>query len=85
VDFLNHAAAPNASSDWDEESGSVEVRALADLSKGDEVLLSYGCLSNPLLWRTYGFTLPFRSEPMWTCTFSQQELSEASDAAEELE
>ncbi|CAE7309705.1 CLASP [Symbiodinium sp. CCMP2592] len=85
VDFLNHSATPTASSDWDEASGSVEVRALTDLSAGEEVLISYGNLSNPLLWRTYGFTLPWRAEPSWTCTFSQAELHEAAEGAEEVE
>ncbi|CAE7560414.1 CLASP [Symbiodinium natans] len=85
IDFLNHSAAPNASSDWDEESGSVEVRALTDLKAGQQLTISYGSLSNPLLWRTYGFTLPCRTEPSFTCTFSHEELRVAAEAAEEVE
>mgnify|MGYP002803426866 FL=1 len=58
VDFLNHSWDPNASSDWDEESGSIMVTATRHLKEGEEVFISYGSFSNPLLFRTYGFTLP---------------------------
>ncbi|CAJ1391013.1 unnamed protein product [Effrenium voratum] len=85
VDFLNHSSQPNASSDWDEDSGAIVVTTLQDLKPGDEVLISYGCLSNPLLFRTYGFTLPCALEPTWTCTFGQAELAEVCNATPELE
>eukprot|EP00435_Cladocopium_sp_Y103_P065397 s327_g27.t1 len=74
VDFLNHSWEPNASSDWDEESGAVIVTATRDLKQGDEVFISYGDFSNPLLFRTYGFTLPARCEPCRSCTFTEEEL-----------
>ncbi|CAK9102107.1 CLIP-associated protein, partial [Durusdinium trenchii] len=88
VDFLNHSSKPNAASEWDEASGSIVVTSLVDLQPGDEVCISYGNLSNPLLFRTYGFTLPceplgkegdrspvmLRFEPCCSCTFTQEEL-----------
>ncbi|CAE8655941.1 unnamed protein product, partial [Polarella glacialis] len=80
VDFMNHSAAPNASSDWDEDScgGAVVVRALRPIRAGEEIYICYGSRSNPLLWRTHGFTLPASEEPSWSCTFSGQELVEAA-------
>ncbi|CAK9011412.1 unnamed protein product [Durusdinium trenchii] len=74
VDFLNHSSKPNAASEWDEASGSIVVTSLVDLQPGDEVCISYGNLSNPLLFRTYGFTLPCEFEPCCSCTFTQEEL-----------
>eukprot|EP00971_Amphidinium_carterae_P318807 6337120-Amphidinium_carterae.2 len=38
-----------------------------------EVDISYGNLSNPRLWRTYGFTVPAAAVGT-SCTFSEEEL-----------
>lgn len=87
VDFLNHSWEPNASSDWDEESGAVIVTTTRDLKQGEEVLISYGDFSNPLLFRTYGFTLPSRCETCRSCTFTEEELlaTAPKEVAEDLQ
>jgi len=76
VDFFNHSASPGAGGDWDDSQEAVVVRARRPHSEGEEVKICYGELSNPLLWRTYGFTLPPSEEPSWTCTLKESDLVE---------
>merc|ERR1712194_364748 len=52
----------------------VVIRAVRDHHAGEELFISYGVLSNPLLFRTYGFTLPAHLEPELTCTFEDSEV-----------
>ena len=90
VEFFNHAPDAGAAVEWsalaapprhwDEEGGGVVVTALRGHAAGDEVRITYGVLSNPLLFRTYGFTVPPEDEPVWTCTFGERELVEACRA-----
>eukprot|EP00434_Breviolum_minutum_P039603 symbB.v1.2.035172.t1/scaffold4675.1/size36618/3 len=54
------------------------VTATRHLNEGEEVFISYGSFSNPLLFRTYGFTLPSSLEPCRTCTFTEEELLETA-------
>lgn len=48
---------------------------------GEEITIMYGDLSNPVLFRQYGFTLPPDEEPGYTCAWSISELCEACDGA----
>uniref|UniRef100_A0A7S4V2G5 SET domain-containing protein n=1 Tax=Alexandrium monilatum TaxID=311494 RepID=A0A7S4V2G5_9DINO len=52
---------------WDADAGTMRVKATRDIARGEEVFISYGDLCNPMLYRTYGFTLPPAEEPGWTC------------------
>lgn len=74
VDLFNHSPRARSAGEWDEGRNAVVVRALQAHEAGDEVYICYGKLSNPQLFRTYGFTVPPPREPAWTCTFEDQEL-----------
>mmetsp|Transcript_124616 Transcript_124616/g.363889 ORF Transcript_124616/g.363889 Transcript_124616/m.363889 type:complete len:588 (-) Transcript_124616:55-1818(-) len=79
VEFFNHSPDPGADQDWDDEADAVVVRARRAHVVGEEVLISYAPLSNPLLFRTYGFTVLPEAEPSWTCTFLESEALQAAD------
>mmetsp|Transcript_74147 Transcript_74147/g.217587 ORF Transcript_74147/g.217587 Transcript_74147/m.217587 type:complete len:646 (+) Transcript_74147:66-2003(+) len=51
---------------WDAAAGRMLLKAKRDIAQGEEVFISYGPLCNPMLFRTYGFTLPPEEEPGWT-------------------
>eukprot|EP00933_Yihiella_yeosuensis_P026734 TRINITY_DN20786_c0_g1_i2.p1 TRINITY_DN20786_c0_g1~~TRINITY_DN20786_c0_g1_i2.p1 ORF type:complete len:623 (-),score=100.09 TRINITY_DN20786_c0_g1_i2:441-2309(-) len=74
IDLCNHSSAPGAHQSWDYEGDALALTAVRDLQAGEELLITYGAMSNPLLLRTYGFTLPPRLEPAWTICFRIQEL-----------
>merc|ERR1712232_834733 len=74
VDMFNHRPEPDAILDWDDDSDTLIVRACRKVAQGHEVCIAYGELSNPLLYRTYGFTVPSDEEPKSSCTFKSQEL-----------
>eukprot|EP00929_Paragymnodinium_shiwhaense_P074619 TRINITY_DN38199_c0_g1_i1.p1 TRINITY_DN38199_c0_g1~~TRINITY_DN38199_c0_g1_i1.p1 ORF type:complete len:484 (+),score=71.03 TRINITY_DN38199_c0_g1_i1:168-1619(+) len=76
VDMFNHSSEPDAILDWDEAQDSLVVTAVSSVGRGREVCIAYGSLSNPLLWRTYGFTLPTPAAPRHSCTFSAEELQQ---------
>mmetsp|Transcript_9959 Transcript_9959/g.26369 ORF Transcript_9959/g.26369 Transcript_9959/m.26369 type:complete len:369 (+) Transcript_9959:92-1198(+) len=65
VDFFNHSGSPGAAWSWDEEAAAMIVTATRAHAVGEHVCISYGLRPNPLLLRTYGFTLPPESEPSW--------------------
>ncbi|CAE8621762.1 unnamed protein product, partial [Polarella glacialis] len=64
ADCFNHSADPGVA--WDIDSlGNMVLTAARNHSKGEELSISYGEKSNPLLFREYGFTLPGSQEPCW--------------------
>lgn len=73
-DLFNHSPEPGAKGDWDDARDLVVIKACRAHEAGEEVCIQYGDLSNPLLFRTYGFTLSPSLEPSWTCTFSDAEV-----------
>jgi len=74
VDFCNHAPQPSANQEWDVCEDTMVLRALRSHAAGEEVLISYGELSNPLLFSTFGFTMMPESEPSWSFTCGAEEL-----------
>lgn len=74
VDFCNHSAFPGAQQTWDFQKDSMVVRAMRPHAPREEVLISYGPLSNPVLFRTYGFTCHPEVEPAWTCAVQAADL-----------
>eukprot|EP00928_Gymnodinium_smaydae_P056861 TRINITY_DN40167_c0_g1_i1.p1 TRINITY_DN40167_c0_g1~~TRINITY_DN40167_c0_g1_i1.p1 ORF type:complete len:538 (-),score=87.95 TRINITY_DN40167_c0_g1_i1:446-2014(-) len=83
VDLFNHSPNPGMDVDWDAGKDSIVVTARRTHAVGEELRFAYGALSNPLLYRTYGFTVPPKEEPSWTCTFLETELVEACATCEE--
>jgi len=78
IEFFNHCPGPGADQEWDDEADAVVVRARRAHAAGEEVFISYAPLSNPILFRTYGFTVPPEVEPTWTCTFVETEVLQAA-------
>lgn len=76
VDFCNHSPNPGAHQRWSFEEDAMIVIALRAHEAGEEVCITYGSLSAPLLFRTYGFVLPPQVEPNWTFACQASELSE---------
>merc|ERR1712129_258979 len=56
------------------------IRSLRAHTAGEEVSICYANLSNPLLFRTYGFTLPPEQEPSWTCTLPVVDVVQVANA-----
>lgn len=79
IDFFNHSTDPVADMDWDDGIDAVIVRAKRRLCSGEEVFITYGTLSNALLYRTYGFTLGPQVETCHTYTFETSVLQEMID------
>eukprot|EP00928_Gymnodinium_smaydae_P032824 TRINITY_DN23679_c0_g5_i1.p1 TRINITY_DN23679_c0_g5~~TRINITY_DN23679_c0_g5_i1.p1 ORF type:complete len:680 (+),score=157.28 TRINITY_DN23679_c0_g5_i1:128-2041(+) len=71
TDLCNHDPDPGAQWDWDPARRAHVVTALRAHSAGEEVKISYGQISNVLLFRTYGFTLPPAIEPSWACVIQR--------------
>jgi len=65
-DFCNHSNNPGAHQSWDLQTDTFVVKALRAHRAGEEICITYGMHSCPILWRTYGFVLPPRQEPRWT-------------------
>merc|ERR1712107_480640 len=63
VDMFNHKPDADAILDWDPETDALVVKACRPVPAGSEVCIAYGALPNPLMYRTYGFTVPPREEP----------------------
>jgi hypothetical protein len=59
-DMANHSRAPNAAYRYDPRAERFALTALRDISAGEEVCISYGCIgkNNDDLMRDYGFVLP---------------------------
>lgn len=74
VDLCNHSAHYGARQSWDKVQDAMVVTAARAHVPGEELFISYGFTSNPLLLRTYGFTLPPELEPNWTIAFPVSEL-----------
>lgn len=75
LDLCNHSATnPGAHQSWDLANDAMVVRALRAHQAGEEIYISYGALSSPLLLRTYGFAVPPDEEPAWTYAFQASEL-----------
>ncbi|CAE8695075.1 unnamed protein product, partial [Polarella glacialis] len=74
VDLCNHSATPAAHQSWDLQGDAMVITAVRDLEAGEELLITYGLTSNPMLLRTYGFVLPPGIEPAWTVSFPVSEL-----------
>ncbi|KAJ7528141.1 hypothetical protein O6H91_16G086000 [Diphasiastrum complanatum] len=58
VDFLNHDSSCRTLLSYDEEKGFAEVVADRDYVAGEQVVISYGRLSNVTLALDFGFTVP---------------------------
>merc|ERR1712232_371493 len=50
---------------WNVDATAMVVYAVRDHAVGEELCISYGPKSNPLLFRDYGFTVCPQSEPCW--------------------
>ncbi|CAK0900948.1 unnamed protein product [Prorocentrum cordatum] len=66
VDLFNHSEQPGAAWLWDAGRDAMVVTACRAHAPQEQICISYGAHSNPLLFRTYGFTLPPGAEPSWT-------------------
>jgi len=66
VDLMNHANDAGARWCWDEAAQAMVVTARRAHVRGEQVCISYGNRPNPLLFRTYGFTLPPPCEHSWS-------------------
>ena len=58
LDSFNHDPVKRCAAVRLDSSGDMWLEATRCIEPGEEVYLEYGELSNPLLYRTYGFTLP---------------------------
>jgi len=65
VDSFNHSADPGVSWHFSAEADVMVMIAERAHAPGEHMCISYGFKPNPLLFRTYGFTVPPRSEPSW--------------------
>merc|ERR1712008_421358 len=66
ADFCNHSDNPGVHQTWDLQTDTFIVKALRAHRAGEEICITYGRHSCPILWRTYGFVLPPHQEPRWT-------------------
>eukprot|EP00927_Polykrikos_kofoidii_P060903 TRINITY_DN55800_c0_g1_i1.p1 TRINITY_DN55800_c0_g1~~TRINITY_DN55800_c0_g1_i1.p1 ORF type:complete len:849 (+),score=137.12 TRINITY_DN55800_c0_g1_i1:57-2603(+) len=66
ADLFNHGADPGAIWEWNEEQQAHIITATRAHERGEEVYISYGALSNVILFRNYGFTTPSVEEQSWT-------------------
>lgn len=74
VDYFNHSTDAGAEQVWDDDAEAVVVKAIRPHKPGEAICIEYGRMSNALLFRTYGFTLPVEQELSCTCTFLENEL-----------
>lgn len=58
MDCVNHSLDPNSEYFYDPVAGDFTVTSTRAISRGDEITISYGPLSNARLMRLYGFALP---------------------------
>jgi len=70
VDLLNHSTTPGLRQRWEQEGPAMVLTATRSHEVGEELCITYGRVSNPLLLRTYGFTIPPQLEESLTCTLS---------------
>lgn len=66
MDCINHSLDPNCEYNYDPAAGDFIVTSTRAVSRGEEMTISYGPLSNARLLRLYGFALP--SNPHNTVT-----------------
>lgn len=74
ADLCNHSATPGAVQRWSFDDDAMIVVATRAHERGDEVCITYGTHSAPLLLRTYGFTLHPSVESTWTFACQAAEL-----------
>jgi len=70
VDLFNHSDSHGAIIEL--TADAMVVRAIRDYASGEHITITYGQKSNPLLFRTYGFTNPPVSEPSWSFVLQGQ-------------
>lgn len=63
AEMLNHRVSPNTVWGYHDESDTLRITAVQNISAGEEVTTSYGERSNPRLFSTYGFTVHPHLEP----------------------
>lgn len=63
IDFFNHDANPGVDWHFDQQSKAMVLTASRVHEPNEQLFISYGSRPNPLLFRTYGFTLPPQDEP----------------------
>merc|ERR1719321_2079412 len=73
---MNHSNDPGAIVAWNPDEKKTVVRALRSHEAGEEIHISYEALSNPMMVRQYGFTLPPETEPAWTVASKVRNLFE---------
>jgi len=66
ADLFNHS--PDHTCDWvfDADTGAMVLTANRAHAAGEQIWTTYGMRPNPVLLRTYGFTLPPQIEPCWS-------------------
>merc|ERR1712190_483187 len=75
MDCFNHSnMRPGAHQSWDLEGDKMVLKALRDHDAGEEIFITYGDHSNPLLLRTYGFAVPPADEASWTVSIAAGDL-----------
>jgi len=65
LDLFNHSSDAGLRWIWDDQD-EVTITAIRHHKAGEELFLSYGPLSNVLLYSSFGFTLRSDFEPSWT-------------------
>ena len=61
LDCFNHDPSRQCAKVRLDSSGDMCLEATRCITPGEEIFLEYGELSNPMLYRTYGFTLPTKA------------------------
>ncbi|CAE7760578.1 set11, partial [Symbiodinium sp. KB8] len=67
LDSFNHDSSRKCAKVRLDSSGDMRLEATRCIMPGEEVFLEYGELSNPMLYRTYGFTLPAEVPTVQSC------------------
>jgi len=79
IDFINHWPTHTADWAWDESTGAMVVTSNRAHEAGEQVFISYGRRPNPLLLRTYGFTVPPEVEPSWCFVLQGEKRPEVAE------
>ncbi|CAE7693898.1 set11, partial [Symbiodinium pilosum] len=67
LDSFNHDPSKQCAKVRLDSSGDMCLEATRSIEPGEQVFLEYGELSNPMLFRTYGFTMPPEALPVQSC------------------
>lgn len=82
LDFGNHCdARPGMRVSWDLAEDVMVVKAIRAHAAGEELYITYGRHSNPVLFRTYGFVGLPEEEPTWTYACLATDFGDLSSGA----